>query len=145
MNRLPQLLLTSVVVLVATVLFVFNPSTTAFYPKCLFHELTGLYCPGCGTTRALHCLLHGDVSAALHANALATLAVPLLGGILLARAVRRRPPIIASRFAGSGLVVLLAVVVIFGALRNVPHRPFSLLAPPAADDKYASHGHRPMQ
>ncbi|MDY6351438.1 MAG: DUF2752 domain-containing protein [Lachnospiraceae bacterium] len=26
---------------------------------CIFHEVTGLYCPGCGGTRALGFLLHG--------------------------------------------------------------------------------------
>ncbi|MGN8773207.1 DUF2752 domain-containing protein [Candidatus Weimeria sp. HCP3S3_B5] len=26
---------------------------------CIFHEVTGLYCPGCGGTRALRFLLHG--------------------------------------------------------------------------------------
>jgi hypothetical protein len=28
---------------------------------CVFQELTGLYCPGCGGTRALKALLKGDV------------------------------------------------------------------------------------
>ena len=33
------------------VLFFFNPSQYGFYPVCLFHELTGLNCPGCGGRR----------------------------------------------------------------------------------------------
>ena len=36
------------------VVFFFNPSTHGFYPVCLFHELTGLNCPGCGGTRAVY-------------------------------------------------------------------------------------------
>ncbi|MEF9954172.1 MAG: DUF2752 domain-containing protein [Clostridium sp.] len=30
------------------------------YP-CLFHIITGAYCPGCGGTRAAILLLHGDI------------------------------------------------------------------------------------
>ena len=115
----------------AAVLFFFNPATTVFYPKCLFHEVTGLYCPGCGTTRALHCLLHGEFLEALHENALAILAIPLLGGLMLRRFLRRRPPVAGSRFRLVWIVVFLVVVAAFGVLRNVPCQPFSWLAPAA--------------
>ncbi|MEY2693731.1 MAG: hypothetical protein RL142_79 [Actinomycetota bacterium] len=37
---------------------------------CLFHAATGLLCPGCGTTRSLTALLHGDVATALAFNPL---------------------------------------------------------------------------
>src|SRR5271170_131017 len=50
--------------------FFFNPSTHGFYPVCLFHQLTGLNCPGCGATRALYALLHGSFPLALKDNAL---------------------------------------------------------------------------
>ena len=124
-----------VIVAAVAVLFFFNPTATGFYPRCLFHEMTGLYCPGCGSTRALHCLLHGDVGAALHDNALAVLAVPFIAGILLARVARRQPPIATSKLGLSWIGLLLAVILVFGVVRNIPRRPFSLLAPPteAAD------------
>ena len=42
----------------AAVLFFFNPAQSGFYPFCVFHRTTGLLCPGCGSLRALHQLLH---------------------------------------------------------------------------------------
>jgi Protein of unknown function (DUF2752) len=44
-------------------------------PLCLFRELLGLPCPGCGMTRALHALAHGEVAAALRYHPLAPLVV----------------------------------------------------------------------
>src|SRR3954469_4662288 len=38
------------------------------FPACPFHAATGLWCPGCGMTRATYALLHGDLGAALSAN-----------------------------------------------------------------------------
>ena len=39
-------------------------------PPCPLRALTGLYCPGCGSTRTLHALLHGDLATAMAMNPL---------------------------------------------------------------------------
>ena len=54
----------------AWVLYTFPPATSRWYPQCTFHQLTGLDCPGCGVTRALHHLLHGRFGEAFHLNPL---------------------------------------------------------------------------
>ena len=115
---------------VGAVLFFFNPATTWFLPSCTFHRLTGLYCPGCGSTRALHCLLHGEFREALRDNALVVLALPIAVAILLAHVVglRPSPALLRKRI---WLVLLLSVIVGFGVLRNIPRSPFSCLGPAA--------------
>lgn len=52
-------------------------------PQCLFHMLTGWDCPGCGSQRAVHALLHGDVSAAWRHNAALFFAIPVIAVYML--------------------------------------------------------------
>jgi hypothetical protein len=61
----------------AVVLYRFPPAEHGFYPRCPIYALTGWQCPGCGMTRALAALLHGDVAAAIHLNPLITLVLPI--------------------------------------------------------------------
>lgn len=67
-------------VLVAAAVFYYfsDPLTSRFMPQCLFHRITGLQCVGCGSQRMLHALLHGDLSGAFRANALALLSIPVV-------------------------------------------------------------------
>ena len=41
-------------------------SFSDFLLPCLFHELTGYYCPGCGGSRAVHYLLEGNIPGSLY-------------------------------------------------------------------------------
>ena len=70
---------TGVAAIAATlVVYRFDPSSHAFFPRCVFHQVTGLQCPGCGATRALYALLHGDVARAFWFNPLFLLFLPVL-------------------------------------------------------------------
>jgi hypothetical protein len=53
-------------------------------PACPFHRITGVACPGCGTTRAVLALLRLDFAAGLAVNPLAFLAAAtfLAAGLL---------------------------------------------------------------
>src|SRR6266536_3764949 len=61
----------------AAFLYNFNPSQFSFYPTCLFYKTTGLLCPGCGTLRAMHQLLHGQIQGAFRFNALLVSSLPI--------------------------------------------------------------------
>ena len=47
--------------------------------------LTGLKCPGCGSQRAVHALLHADLASAFAHNALLVLSLPYLALLIGAR------------------------------------------------------------
>ena len=68
-----------VILVIAGILYyVFNPSSDSWFFKCPFHLITGWQCPGCGTQRAIHCLLHGNVMEALRFNAFIVVIIPFL-------------------------------------------------------------------
>lgn len=56
----------------------FNDPERGGYIGCPFHFLTGLLCPGCGSQRALHDLMHLRVGEAFGHNALLVLGIPAL-------------------------------------------------------------------
>jgi hypothetical protein len=59
------------------------PQIAAALPECLFHTMTGLPCPTCGSTRAGLALSHLDLAGAAAMNPLATLTAAgfVLGGL----------------------------------------------------------------
>jgi hypothetical protein len=106
---------------IGAMVFFFNPSTHGFYPVCLFHSLTGLNCPGCGMTRALYSLLHGNFRLALKDNALFVLALAalILAGVrFLWQKANDRPAafIVPAKF----LWLFLATAFVFAVIRNLP-------------------------
>jgi len=110
------------------VVYFFNPGTHGFYPVCVFHQLTGLNCAGCGGTRSLYALLHGHFQAALKDNALFVLSLMALSarGVWFgARKILRRP--VGEFIPAKFLWPLFAIAVVFTFLRNLP--AFEFLSP----------------
>jgi hypothetical protein len=105
-----------------------DPNEPGHYPTCPFLALTGWFCPGCGSLRALHALVHGDVREALARNPLVVITAPVLlvwWVVWLVRVLRRR----RRRWAAPAWTIwaLLVLVVLFTVARNLPGGAF--LAP----------------
>lgn len=98
-----------------------DPNEPGHYPACPLLRLTGLYCPGCGGLRSAHAVVHGDLLAALQANAPAVLgyaALAVLWTVWVARAARGKPLRIDPPSAL--LWSLGALVLVFTVVRNLP-------------------------
>ena len=111
--------------------FHYDPASFSFSAPCSFHSFTGLYCPGCGATRALHQLLHGNFTGAFGFNPLVVISLPFLIYSYISYTMKvlcSRSLPIAFMPASTGRVVLVLVVA-FTVLRNMPYYPFNLLAP----------------
>lgn len=87
---------------------------------CSFKKITHLHCPGCGGTRAVWYLLHGDLLASLRHN---ILLIPL--GIL-ALTIFKFPKVLDHKAVP---FLLPGTIFVFFILRNIPVWPFLLLAP----------------
>ncbi|MFF0818873.1 DUF2752 domain-containing protein [Micromonospora haikouensis] len=98
-------------------------------PSCLLKLTTGLDCPGCGGTRALWYVLHGDLPAAARHHFVFVFALPFLTYLFVAWAGRqafgwRLPqPQVSSKVIGGFLALWLA----FSVARNLPWAPFTSL------------------
>lgn len=58
-------------------------------PPCIFHSVTGLYCPGCGGTRAVSALLHGHIITAFLCHPLVPCAAITAGWFLVSQSIER--------------------------------------------------------
>ena len=103
-----------------TILCFYDPRKVDWLPKCAFYQLTKLHCPGCGNTRALYHLIHGDVVQSIRNNCLLIPAIITLIYLLIF-------PHMALK--KSVCFTILIVTVLFFILRNIPFYPFILLAP----------------
>ena len=124
----------AVCVLLATlatlVLFCFDPRQYHFYPICLFHQTTGLLCPGCGALRATHQLLHGHLAVAFQFNPMLIVSLPFLiwyGARFALQKARNQPLSLGLR--PGWLWLILSAVLLVSVLRNLPGAPFALLRP----------------
>jgi uncharacterized protein DUF2752 len=98
-----------------------DPNQAGHYPVCPLFALTGVYCPGCGGLRSAHAVAHGDLTGALHDNALAVVGYAVFAVVWVvwvARVSRGLP----GRFSVKPFWwwSLGTVVLVFTLLRNLP-------------------------
>ncbi len=101
-----------------------------FTIPCFFHELTGLYCPGCGITRLIFSLLEGNISDAYNYNRLVFILLPFIFVYSIYNVylyIYNKEDKLMCIIPNYVIYMLLFVVVVFGVLRNIS--AFSYLAP----------------
>ena len=119
-TRLKQVLCTAAVLLCAGLFYAALTRRIGGGIPCLFYQLTGLRCPGCGVSRMCTALLHGEIGEAFRQNRAVLLLLPV--GIYVAAAwcagyVRAGSRVLRGvpKIAAWGIVAVLAA---FGVARN---------------------------
>lgn len=117
-----------IVVLAYLIKYVFN--TFSVSVPCLFHEITGFYCPGCGMTRAVYSFMELDIKSGFRNNFLLVLLIP----VAIYYLIKFIYYFINGKVINNGSFInqkmvafLLFVTILFGILRNFDY--FSFLQP----------------
>lgn len=122
-NRKPTLILiVTVGLLLICVYWAIDPENSYFVPKCAFKMMTGYDCPSCGSQRAIHALLNGDVVKAVKFNPFIFLIAPYL---LILFYVMLSTNIFAQRiryyaYNRITIIVYLLLYFLWWILRNTP-------------------------
>lgn len=124
-------IVTAIICAIGVLVFLLDPVTAPYAPKCILYWSTGLYCPGCGTGRALHALFTGQFRQAWAWNPLMVLLFPVLLGFIGEQVLRvtagRR--VMTDSFPVRLGWALAAIVIAHGILRNVPLAVFDWMRP----------------
>lgn len=84
----------------------------------MFRTLTGHNCPGCGSQRMLHALLHGDFAAAWGYNAFLLIMLPVIVVMIYLEFRAERFPRLYSAFHSlAAVIILLSAILIWWIIR----------------------------
>ena len=114
--------------------FHFNPTThTSKFVSCPSKTFFGLNCPGCGSQRMIHHLLHFDLGQAFRYNPLLFITLPFVLFILFQSLMNfvfgtnyRTKLFYNNTFVWT----VFGILMVYAVLRNLPFYPFHFLAPP---------------
>ncbi len=113
--------------LLFSVLYLIFAKIFNIYLYCPFHEITGLYCPGCGVTRMIYSIFELNFYQAFRYNPLLFIFLPFII-ILLINSIYskfKKEKSIYEKIPNFVWSVFLVVLIIYWILRNI----FPFLAP----------------
>ena len=109
--------------LILILFWIFDPTDqNTFFWQCPFYKLTGWQCPGCGSQRAIHSLLHGELSNAFQFNPLLFCSIPYLFLGYILEQYRGKSTFCQKLwnvlFGQLAILILIAIVIGFSSWRN---------------------------
>lgn len=111
-----------VAVILGLVYYFLSPSESEIFPTCIFKNVTGLDCPGCGGQRAFHELLHFNFANAFRHNPLLVAAIPMIIiGTLYYNSPFKKlfPKINRFIFGQWGILASILTILVFFIVRNL--------------------------
>lgn len=73
----------------AAVIHIKGKTILNYVPPCMFHRVTGYYCPGCGGTRAVFTFFRGDIVRAFKFHPIVPYTFIIGGWFMLSQTIQR--------------------------------------------------------
>lgn len=122
--------ITAIVTVMVVLYRRFDPLEWGIFPKCPFKMLTGYDCPGCGSQRAIHALLNGDMGSAFKHNPLLIIGLPYMILGLIISITPKKPQwmwrIDSALYHDKAVTAWIVIIVFYTIWRNTPLYPFAL-------------------
>lgn len=99
-------------------------------PPCLFHLLTGYYCPGCGGTRAVRALLQGNICQSFYYHPLVPYGAGVYAAFMVSQTVERlsgRRLAVGLHYRSAYVVAAGVILVLNFAVKNLLHYKYGYL------------------
>ena len=121
-QRLRKVLLIYFGLLIIFVAYYFLNKYTGFAIPCIFHEITGWDCPGCGITRCLFHLINFRIKDAFLVNPLVFIYLPFIIAYFIYQSylyVYQKKDKILVKVPHYVMYIILAITIIYGIVRNI--------------------------
>jgi len=110
------------IALFCIIFFLYNTENERYFLPCIFYQLTGYQCPGCGTQRAIHSLLHLNIKQGFFYNPILVIAIPLI--ILLVylehfKGKNRFPKLHKALSSKIFILIVFIFIMTYWILRNI--------------------------
>lgn len=112
----------ALVLMIILFYFVWDPQESIFFPKCIVYSTSGVLCPACGGQRAIHSILHLDITSAMRYNWFVTILLPyfiLLIVFEYTSLKNRYKKLYENLFNMRVYSAIIVVMIIFTIVRNL--------------------------
>jgi len=121
-KRLLHVIKICIVLFLILIIYYFINKYTGFYIPCLFHEITGYDCPGCGITRLCFHLINLQIKDAFYDNPLVFIYLPFICAYFIYLSylyIYNKKDKILIKIPNIYLIIVIIITLLYGILRNV--------------------------